>query len=136
MNRVTMIGNLASDPELTKTRGDISVCKFRLAVTRRRANADGSREADFFTVVCWRTLAEICAKWLRKGRKCAVEGSLQTRSWTGDDGQKRFAVDIVAEEVEFLTPRGDDMQEPPGQGAEIGGAEGFTEVPEDDDLPF
>lgn len=133
MNKVILIGNLASDPELKRTAGDISVCSFRLAVQRRRANPQGVREADFFTITAWRALAENCAKYLAKGKKCAVEGSIITRSWDGQDGVKRYATEIVAEEVEFLSPKGAEGY---ADAAESTAAEGFTEVPQDDDLPF
>lgn len=132
MNKVILIGNLASDPELKRTAGDISVCSFRLAVQRRRANPQGVREADFFTITAWRALAENCAKYLAKGRKCAVEGSIITRSWDGQDGTKHYATEIVADEVEFLSSRSENATD----GAARTTAEGFTEVPQDDDLPF
>lgn len=132
MNKVILTGNLASDPELKKTSGDISVCTFRIAVQRRRANPQGVREADFFTVTCWRALAENCAKYLAKGRKCAVEGSITTRSWDGQDGTKRYATEITADEVEFLSSRGEGTAEGTARPVQ----EGFTELPQDDDLPF
>ena len=132
MNKVILIGNLASDLELKRTAGDISVCSFRLAVQRRRANPQGVREADFFTITAWRALAENCAKYLAKGRKCAVEGSIITRSWDGQDGTKHYATEIVADEVEFLSSRSENAAD----GAARTTAEGFTEVPQDDDLPF
>lgn len=136
MNHVTLIGYLASEPEMRRTAGDVSVCTFRLAVQRKRANQQGVREADFLTVVCWRTLAEICGKYLSKGRKCAVEGCIQTRSWDAQDGTKRYGVEIVAEEVEFLTPKGERGQEAQSDGGQGPDMERFTEVEQDDDLPF
>ena len=102
MNKVILIGNLAADPELRRTASDIPVCTFRLAVQRRFSNAQGVKEADFFTVVAWRQTAELCSRFLTKGRKCAVVGSLQTRSYDAQDGTKRYVTEVVADEVEFV----------------------------------
>ena len=105
MNKVILIGNLAADPELKRTQSDIAVCTFRLAVQRKFTNQQGIREADFFNIVAWRQTAEVCARYLLKGRKCAVVGNLQTRSYDAKDGTKRTVVEVVADEVEFLTPQ-------------------------------
>ncbi|MCI6374852.1 MAG: single-stranded DNA-binding protein, partial [Clostridiales bacterium] len=104
---------------------------------------DGQQETDFFNIVAWRQLGELCQKYLIKGRKCAVTGRLQTRSYEAKDGSKRTAWDIVAEEVEFLSPVGQST----GHQGNAGGyaeavsktpdapKEGFTQV-EDEELPF
>lgn len=89
MNKVILIGNVANDPESRTTASGIAQCSFRLAVQRRFANASGVREADFLPVVCWRQTAEFAAKYLLKGRRVAVEGSIQTRSYDAQDGTKR-----------------------------------------------
>lgn len=102
MNKVILIGNLTKDPELTKTTSDVSVCKFSLAVSRRWGNT----ETDFFTVIAWRGQADNCAKYLRKGSKVAISGSIQTRSYDANDGTKRYVTEIVADEVQFLSTRG------------------------------
>lgn len=102
MNLTILIGNLADDPNMSTTRSGISVCTFRLAVQRRFANAQGKREADFFNIVVWRQLAELCGRYLAKGRKCAVKGSLQTRSYPANDGSTRYVTEIIADEVQFL----------------------------------
>ena len=142
MNKAILIGNLASDPETRTTQSGIAQCSFRLAVQRRFANQQGVREADFLQIVCWRQTAELCARYLSKGRKVAVEGSIQTRSYDAQDGTKRYVTEIVAENVEFLSSREEGqrggydapaapaprMQAPAGNG-------GFTEV-DDDELPF
>ena len=141
MNKVILIGNLAADPELRKTTSDISVCTFRLAVQRRFANQQGVREADFISVVAWRQTAELCARYLTKGRKCAVVGSLQTRSYDAQDGTKRYVTEVVADEVEFLgSPQGGqynggDNVPPPEPPASYTGNTGFTQA-DDDELPF
>ncbi len=106
MNKVILIGNLTRDPELTETPSGVAVCRFAIAVSRDYANADGTRETDFFNITVWRGRAENCGKYLKKGNKVAVIGSLQNRSYEDKDGIKRNVTDIVANEVEFLTPRG------------------------------
>lgn len=142
MNKAILIGNLASDPESRTTSGGIAHCTFRLAVQRRFANASGQREADFLPIVCWRQTAELCSKYLLKGRKVAVEGTIQTRSYDAQDGTKRYVTEIVADSVEFLSSREESRSAEPNhitqsvmnQAKETFGAE-FTAV-EDDDLPF
>ncbi len=105
MNKVILVGNLTRDPELTETPSGVAVCRFAIAVSRDYANSDGNRETDFFNITVWRGRAENCGKYLKKGNKVAVVGSLQTRSYEDKDGIKRNVTDIVANEVEFLTPR-------------------------------
>ena len=106
MNKVILVGNLTRDPELTETPSGVAVCRFAIAVSRDYASADGTRETDFFNITVWRGRAENCGKYLKKGNKVAVVGSLQTRSYEDKDGIKRNVTDIVANEVEFLTPKG------------------------------
>lgn len=103
MNKVVLIGNLTRDPELQTTNGGVSVCRFSLAVTRRFANAEGERDADFINIVVWRNQAENCHKYLKKGSKCAVVGRIQTSSYDAPDGSKRYTTDVVADEVEFIS---------------------------------
>ncbi len=105
MNKVMLIGNLTRDPEVRATQTGVNVCNFSIAVNRRK-RADGVQETDFFNIVAWRQLADLCGKYLSKGRKVAVVGSIQTRTYEANDGTRRNAFDIVADEVEFLTPAG------------------------------
>ena len=105
MNRVILVGNLAADPESRTTQSGIAQCTLRIAVQRRFANQQGVREADFFTVICWRQTAEFCSRYLSKGRKIAVEGSLQTRSYDAQDGSKRYVTEVIADNVEFCDSR-------------------------------
>ena len=142
MNKVFLIGNLVADPELRRTSSDLAVCTFRLAVQRRFTNAQGVREADFFNIVVWRQQAENCAKYLSKGRRCAVAGSLQSRTYDAQDGTKRTIVEIVADEVEFLSSPQErqynnpgDVPPPPAPSASYTSNTGFTPV-DDDELPF
>lgn len=104
MNRATIIGNLTKDPELRTTTTGISVCTFTVAVT---TGFGEKKHTDFLPVVTWRALAENCAKFLAKGRKAAVSGRIQTRYCDAANGDRRYVTEIVADEVEFLSPRGE-----------------------------
>lgn len=133
MNKVILIGNLTKDPEISTTNNGVSVCRFTLAISRRYANSEGERETDFINIVVWRNLADNCHKFLKKGSKAAVVGNIQTRSYDGTDGTKKYVTEIVAEEVEFISTKngGDEAtkKEP---------SEDVTKLqPVDDDgLPF
>lgn len=105
MNKVILIGNLTRDPELTETPSGVPVCRFAIAVSRDYADSQGNRETDFFNITTWRGKAETCGKYLKKGNKVAVCGSLQNRSYEDKDGIKRTATDVIASDVEFLTPK-------------------------------
>ena len=123
MNKVVLVGNLTKDPELTKTNNDLSVCRFTIAVSRRF----GTNETDYFNVISWRATADNCAKFLRNGSKAAVCGSIQNRSYDANDGSKRYVTEIVAEEVQFLSTRGSNDEDPSGSG---------EMKPVEDNLPF
>ncbi len=136
MNKVVLIGNLTKDPELSTTNNGVSYCRFTLAVSRRFANANGDRDADFINIVVWRGQADNCHKYLKKGSKACVVGNLQTRSYDAQDGSKRYVTEVVAEEVEFLGTRSafggsDDISKPDGD-------DDVTELQpiSDGDLPF
>lgn len=105
MNKVFLIGNLARDPEGGSTQSGISWCRFTLAVNRRRAGADGKKQTDFLQIVTWRTTADNCLRYLAKGRKVAVEGRIETRQYDDQDGQRRYATEIVADAVEFVSSK-------------------------------
>ena len=105
MNRVFLIGNLTRDPELSETPNGISLCRFGIAVNRNYSSADGERQVDFFNITVWRAQAENCGRYLKKGSKVSVVGSLQNRSYEDKDGNKRQVTDIIANEVEFLSVR-------------------------------
>lgn len=128
MNNVFLIGNLTKDPELRQTNSGTNVCTFTIAVNRRFKDSDGKQVTDFFNIVAWKQLAELCGRYLTKGRKAAVVGELQTRSYDAKDGTKRYITEIVADEIEFLTPKdkAEAQQETPS---------GFTDI-DDPDLPF
>lgn len=105
MNKVILIGNLTKDPEISTTTTGVSVCRFTLAISRRYANADGERETDFINIVVWRTLADNCHKFLKKGSKVGVVGNIQSRSYDATDGSKRYVTEVIAEEVEFISTK-------------------------------
>lgn len=123
MNKCVLIGNLVADPEARTTQSGIAQSKFKIAVQRNFKNANGEYEADFLPVIAWRQTAEFCNKYLTKGRKVAVAGSIQTRQYDAQDGSKRYVTEIMAEIVEPVGKPEDKKQDE------------FTEV-EDDDLPF
>ena len=139
MNRVILIGNLANDPESRTTQSGIAQCSFRLAVQRRFKGANGERETDFLPVVCWRQTAEFAQRYLAKGRKVAVEGSIQTRSYDAQDGSKRYVTEIIADSVEAVGGREDGAQNVQNERSTQKPAQNqqteFTEV-DDDELPF
>lgn len=135
MNKVYLIGNLTRDPELSNTTSGVAVCRLSIAVGRRFANADGSRDTDFFNVTAWRATAENCARYLKKGSKIAVVGSIQTRNYERSDGTKGFAIDIVADEVEFLSTKNDGSSES-GATANSSAPVSDLQPVDDDSLPF
>ena len=128
MNRAILIGRLTADPEIKQTSGGTSVCRFTLAVTRRYADSNGQRQADFLPVIAWRQLGETCHKFLSKGKQAAIVGEIQTRSYDAQDGTKRYVTEIIADSVEFLTPKS-------AQSSAAGTPAGFEEI-DDDMLPF
>lgn len=108
MNKIALIGNLTADPVLRATPNGTSVCNFTLAVNRRFPGADGQKVTDFFNVVAWRGLADACNKYLAKGKKAAIVGELQARTYTAKDGTTRMSLDVGADEVEFLSPKDEE----------------------------
>lgn len=128
MNKVFLIGNLTRDPELSTTNNGVKLCKFTLAVSRNYSK-DGKRETDFLPVVIWRAPADNCARYLKKGSKAAVSGSIQTRSYDAQDGTRRYVTEIAADEVQFLSTKNDD-------GRDEGDVDFDDLKPIDEDLPF
>lgn len=101
LNKVTIMGRLCADPELRRTQNGIAVCNARIAVERDYADQHGERVTDFFDVVAWRGVAEFLRGYTGKGRKVVLDGRLQTRTWTDQEGCKRVTVEIVAESAYF-----------------------------------
>ena len=110
MNKVMLIGNLTKDPDVRTTSGGASVTTLSIAVNRRFKDKSGERVTDYFRVVAWNKLADICGKYLVKGNKVSVSGELQTKDYEAKDGTKRYVTEILADEVEFLTPKSDRNQ--------------------------
>ena len=135
MNKTYIIGNVVHTPEVRQTKTGTAVCSFSVAVKRRFKNpATGDYDTDFFEVQCWRQLAELCEKFLEKGKKVAVIGAMQMRDYE-KDGVKKRIWELVADEVEFLSPKAEGtapMQSAPVQKKP---EPQFTQV-DDAELPF
>ena len=136
MNKVIITGFVASDPEAYTTKSGIARSQFRVAVQRRFANANGERVSDFLTVVAWRGTAEYCNKYLLKGRRVSVEGSIQNRSYDAQDGSKRYVTEIIADNVEILERIHGDRAEDHEPQHYPASNDDFTEVDPGDELPF
>ena len=153
-NKVILVGRLTADPELKQTTNGLSVCSFSIAVNRRFAKAaDGQNNADFFNIVAWRNTAEFVCRSFKKGRPILVCGQLQNRTWTDSQGVKRYATEVVADEVDFVDskPEGAASQGAQGEGQYTPDAYGapaysnrgdaqanvdFVDVADDSGLPF
>ncbi len=153
-NKVILGGRLTGDPELKTTQSGISVTSFSVAVNRRFAGgADQQPQADFINVVAWRQQAEFVSRYFRKGSSICVVGSIQTRTWTDQNGQKRYATEVVADEINFVDSKGENPASRQGGAApaapytpaSYGGssyagasdnAPRFEEMSNEDDLPF
>lgn len=107
LNKIMLIGNLGKDPELNVTQEGTPVTKFTLAVNRNTKTSTGERkeETEWFNIVAWRQLAETCERYLHKGSKVYIEGRLQTRKYTDRNGVERTAIDVIASDMEMLTPK-------------------------------
>ena len=139
LNKVILIGHMTADPELKQTPSGVSVCSFSIGVSRRYTKSGEQPQSDFINIVAWRSTAEFIAKYFRKGSAICICGSLQTRSWTANDGSKRYATEVVADEASFVerkndSARSDDYQAPVFT---AGGAETpkFEEIAGDDGSP-
>ena len=147
-NKVILGGRLTADPELKQTQSGIPVVSFSIAVNRRYQSKDAPQQTDFFNVTAWRATAEFVSKYFRKGSSICVTGTIQNRTWTDQQGQKRYATDIVADEVMFVDSRQESSGAPaapqytpdaysaPSFSTPAASAPRFEEVKTDDDLPF
>ena len=150
LNKVILAGRITADPELKQTPSGVSLVTFSLAVNRRFGSRDGQNqqpEADFFRITAWRNTAEFIAKFFRKGSAICICGSIQNRSWTDQNGQKRYVTDIIAEEANFVESRNtqdgqsaygatDAYSAPAYSSPAQVNAPKFEEIKTDDDLPF
>ncbi len=155
-NKVILLGRLTADPELKQTTGGISICNFSVAVDRRMSrNADQSQQTvDFINIVAWRERAEFVCRYFKKGNPILICGQLQVRSWTDNQGQKRYATEVVADEVSFTQSSSQNGNQSAPAAPEAGNrhytpdayssAPSFTnapgatfeEIPNDESLPF
>lgn len=115
MNKIILLGNLTRDPESGSTNGGVNFTRFNIAVNRPFTTSDGERVADYFDIIVWRNLAERCAKYLFKGSKVGINGSVQRRQYEDRDGIKRTSFDVVADEVEFLSGKPNSENSPSNQ---------------------
>jgi single-strand DNA-binding protein len=145
INRVVLVGNLTKDPELRHTPSGNPVCKLRIAVNSRQKDSATGQWGDkpnYFDVTVWGNQAESCAQYLAKGRPVGIDGRLDWREWEAQDGQKRQAVEIIADSVQFLGGRGEAGDAGGGGGANqfvpAGAGAESADFPAtaDDDIPF
>ena len=152
LNKVVLAGRLTSDPELKQTTSGFSVVSVNLAINRRRGrNGEGVEQqqlTDFITIVAWRQTAEFISKFFRKGSALCITGSIQTRSWQDNQGQRRYATEVVVDDAMFVDSRNeagnggqgsyvpDAYNAAPSYSTPAGTAPNFEELNTDDDLPF
>lgn len=146
LNKVILIGHLTADPELKQTQSGIAVTSFSIGVTRRFARNGEQPTSDFINIVAWRQQAEFVTKYFHKGNAICIVGSLQTRNYVDQQGNKRYVTEVVADEISFVEKKSDapgaHQYEPTGEttpafsndAANV--APNFEEVADDDDLPF
>lgn len=144
LNKVVLAGRLTADPELKQTTSGISVVSFTIAVNRKYSKEQ--QQTDFISVIAWRQTAEFISRYFKKGSAICITGAIQTRSWQDQQGQKRYATEVVADEAMFVDSKSDNQ--PAANGASVPGAIGyvpeayastapkFEEIPPDEDLPF
>ena len=162
LNHIVLMGRLTRDPELRRTQSGTAVASFTLAVDRDFSSQGGEKQTDFIDIVAWRSTADFVCKYFRKGQLVAVQGSIQTRTYTDSQGTKRKAFEIVADNVHFAEPKRDSsagggyaggnygggnyennyhsrmepIPEQPAPAYTSGNTGDFEEIPSDDDLPF
>ena len=150
LNKVILGGRVVAEPELKQTPSGVSVVRIRIAVNRRFSSRNAEQtepQADFFDVVAWRQTAEFVSKYFHKGSSICVVGSIQNRSWTDNQGNKRYATDIIADEVQFVDSRAEGSNGAsqsgytpdaytPSYSSAAGMAPKFEDIKTDDDLPF
>ncbi|MBP5294016.1 MAG: single-stranded DNA-binding protein [Clostridia bacterium] len=155
LNKVILCGRLTADPELKQTQSGVSVLSLTIAINRRfqrsnnAENGQGQTTADFITIVAWRQIAEFISKYFKKGSAICVTGSIQTRRWTDQQGQNRYATEVYVDEAMFVDSRSERDSGSGEGGADYvpdsyKGGESFSNMPgsdfsdakSDDDLPF
>ena len=138
-NKVILVGNMTADPELKQTQGGASVSSFSIAVNRRFKGENGQQDCDFINIVAWRQQAEFVTRYFKKGQAILVCGQLQTRTWTDNQGNKRNATEVVADEVSFVGNNSSNTEaksQPYMPSAYTTNNQNFEEIPNDGSLPF
>ncbi|MBQ8002433.1 MAG: single-stranded DNA-binding protein [Clostridia bacterium] len=143
LNKVILIGRFTRDPELRSTPQGTSTCSFSLAVDRNYQSASGERQADFINCVAWRQTAEFISKYFQKGNMVCVEGSIQTRSWKDNEGNNRYATEVIVDRSYFVESKKSAQGSASGMEAPVFNDSPFGNLPDpisplgtDDDLPF
>lgn len=131
LNHITIHGRLTADPELKQTQSGVSVCNFTVAVDRSYKNGE-EKQTDFFTVVCWRVLADMVSKYFAKGKEILVSGEMQSRKWQDNEGNNRISWEVMANAVDFCGSKSDNG----GNSATANSAPKIEEIEPDDELPF
>ena len=138
LNKAMIIGNLTRDPEMRNTPSGQTVASFSVATNMNWTDASGVKQSrpEFHNVVAWRKLAEICGQYLHKGTKVYIEGRIQTRDWVGQDGQKKYRTEIVADTMEILSSKGGERQDGGEEIATIEVGDDNSEEIKIEDIPF
>ena len=143
MNKAILSGRICSDIVTRTTEGGTSVCSFRLAVQRKFKNAEGKYDADFISIVAWRSNADFIRKYFTKGDPIEIGGSIQTRSYEKDNGDKVYITEVVIDEVGFVVSKKDSTQTEtemastlPSEATQASSFDGFMPMPADVSLPF
>jgi single-strand DNA-binding protein len=144
LNKVILMGHITADPELKQTQSGTSVCSFSIGVNRRYSKDQAQQGVDFINIVAWRQQAEFVSRYFKKGSSIVICGSIQTRNWTDNNGQKRYATEVVADEVGFgggkessTEAKNNEPTQPyiPAAYSTQNSPE-FEEIPGDEALPF
>ena len=154
LNKVILMGHMTADPELKQTAAGISVCSFSIGVNRRYSKEQAQQSVDFINIVAWRQQAEFVSRYFKKGSCIVICGSLQTRQWTDNQGQKRYATEVIADDISFGAPASANQGGAPADEQRTAPAQSYTpsaygtpsfssapsanfeEIPGDDSLPF
>ena len=143
MNKVILMGRLTKDIEMRQTPNGVSLARFSIAVTRRFKNSNGEYDADFINCIAWRKTGEFISRYFQKGSMIAVVGSIQTRSWDGNDGKKQYATEVIVDEAYFT---GSKSESSTGGNTDLSDSglddlnsqygEDFATIGDEEDLPF
>lgn len=136
MNKAILIGRLTADPELKTTPSGLNVCSFTVAVDRRFVKEGEERKADFINCVAWRQTAEFISKYFTKGRMLGLIGSIQTRTWTDSENNKRYATEVLVDEAYFTESKGSGNSGASEPAAKVNESDFMPTTVSDDDLPF